>query len=574
MFGSIGMLHGNVCNANTSIAMQTKLWNSRHWSLHVTGEGQTFREERVLTVTMQVIRSVRIPDGSTGKLYLGEILVGGENIVDVQPAGTADPRMPGFDAHGRIALPGFVDAHSHAESVLGDPTLERALLRQGLTAVITGQDGIAQAPANAACAKDIEDYFLPINGCSRMIPETETTIEDALQIYAQGARVNSAMLVPCGNLRAMVAGFSSRALTTEELGEVEELARKNLELGAVGLSLGLEYVPNAFSTQAELELFAELAAEYEVPLVAHIRGYEAQAANGLDEFIGLARSTSAAIHVSHLHGPAEIVLPPVEAALESGVDLTFDSYPYRRGNTTLAMLALPPEVQRRGPRGTQEALADSGVRSDLIRDHLPLLADLLSRVTVSSTKNPDWAWADGLSLSSVAARCGSGLNESVIELLRANDCSVGAVVEQPNANSVSDVREIANHRVHMGSTDGIYVGGHPHPRGWGGFARMLHRHVLEWGDWSWSEAASHLSTRAARRFGLGARGEVRPGATADFVLVDPKSLADQASYDRPTTLATGTADVFVAGQRVLSEGVIAGEASGRGITRTTRSCES
>lgn len=525
-------------------------------------------------MTMQAIRSVRVPDRATGELGTSDILIAGEHIVAVQPAGTADPRIPGTDAEERIALPGFIDAHSHAESVLGVPESEGALLRQGLTTVIVGQDGVSHAPVNPACARDIESYFLPINGRIRTPIGAEATVGDALEAYAESARVNAAMLVPCGNLRAMVAGFSSRGLDQDELAQVESIARNNLEHGAVGLSLGLEYVPNSFATEAELKLFADLAAEYSVPLVAHIRGYEGQVEQGLEEFVALARSSAAAIHVSHLHGPAELVLPPVESALESGVDLTFDSYPYRRGNTTLAMLALPAHVQKGGPRATQESLNNAKVRSALAEDHLPKLKDLLARVTVSSTHHPEWAWAEGLGLTEVAARCHMGVEEAVLELLHSNSCAVGAVVEQPRANSIADVREIANHRVHMGSTDGIYIGGHPHPRGWGGFARMLHRHVIEWRDWSWCEAASHLSTRAAQRFGLGNRGEIRPGAMADFMLVDPTSLADQASYDRPTTLATGTADVFVAGQQVLSEGAIGGETSGRGITHTMRSCQS
>jgi hypothetical protein len=30
----------------------------------------------------------------------------------------------------------------------------------------------------------------------------------------------------------------------------------------------------------------------------------------------------------------------------------------------------------------------------------------------------------------------------------------------------------------MAGSDGIYRGGHPHPRGWGAFARLLGRHVF------------------------------------------------------------------------------------------------
>ena len=81
----------------------------------------------------------------------------------------------------------------------------------------------------------------------------------------------------------------------------------------------------------------------------------------------------------------------------------------------------------------------------------------------------------------------------------------------------------------MGGSDGIYIGGHPHPRGWGTFARYLGRHVRDLGDWSWSEAAVHLAAHPARRFGLTDRGVLRPGLAADLAVVDPIRVADRAT---------------------------------------------
>lgn len=61
-------------------------------------------------------------------------------------AGTG-PATGVLDAHGRVALPGFVDAHTHAEAAVSEPGVQLAMLRQGITTVVTGQDGVSFAPA-------------------------------------------------------------------------------------------------------------------------------------------------------------------------------------------------------------------------------------------------------------------------------------------------------------------------------------------------------------------------------------------------------------------------------------------
>ena len=66
-----------------------------------------------------------------------------------------------LDATGRLVLPGLVDAHAHVDGMLGDPVVQRALLRQGVTTVVAGQDGVSYAPGSGAYATE---YFAAING--------------------------------------------------------------------------------------------------------------------------------------------------------------------------------------------------------------------------------------------------------------------------------------------------------------------------------------------------------------------------------------------------------------------------
>src|SRR5699024_325067 len=64
------------------------------------------------------------------------------------------------ECSGRLVMPGFIDAHSHADGLLADDAVQRSLLKQGVTSVIAGQDGVSYAPGDGAYANE---YFAAIN---------------------------------------------------------------------------------------------------------------------------------------------------------------------------------------------------------------------------------------------------------------------------------------------------------------------------------------------------------------------------------------------------------------------------
>ncbi|MGI8459139.1 MAG: amidohydrolase family protein [Propionibacteriaceae bacterium] len=117
-----------------------------------------------------------------------------------------------LDCHGRLLLPGFIDAHSHAEGRVFDDEVALALLRQGVTSVIGGQDGVSYAPGDGRYAAD---YFGAING-----PHPTYAgggVADLLQTYAVTTPVNVGYLVPAGTVRAEVCGLGDAPATPAQL---------------------------------------------------------------------------------------------------------------------------------------------------------------------------------------------------------------------------------------------------------------------------------------------------------------------------------------------------------------------
>ncbi|MFD5213997.1 amidohydrolase family protein [Microbacterium sp. NPDC058345] len=481
-----------------------------------------------------------------------------------------------LDVSGRFVLPGFIDVHSHADGLLRDPDVARTLLRQGVTTVIAGQDGVSYAPGDGAYASE---YFAAING-----PHPTYRgggVADYLAAVDGTSPLNAGYLIPAGTVRFEVCGRQDRPATEDERRRMAALVKRGMDEGALGLSSGLDYVPGIFQDAAEIAALCAPVARAGGVYVTHMRGgYESNTAAGIAEVAEISRhaecetGSALSVHISHFHADADIVLAQLAALDEAGVDATFDAYPYIRGCTLLGMPLLPPEVSLL-PRDEAVAVIADPARRAALRE------TCASRATQSASLGPDWpdmialahiaapelAWAHGLTLRVAAERAGTSPIDFALDALAASRLECSAVMAVRSPRPRTELARIFSHPAHTGGSDGIFIGAHPHPRAAGSFARYLREYVRELGTWSWSDAVHHLSALPARRFGLGRRGAVEAGAVADLIVVDPATVADTATYESPRTAAVGIDDVFVGGIRVLADGELTGALPGRGLRR-------
>src|ERR1700712_1963230 len=355
-----------------------------------------------------VLRGGTIADGPRKPAFAADVAVAAGEIHCVGKV-SAEPDDLVIDCRERVVMPGLIDAHSHAEAAVFDPAVALALLRQGVTSVITGQDGVSFAPGDGTYATQ---YFAALNGAHPGY--SGGGVAALLAGYDDVIPLNVGYLVPHGTVRHEVMGAADRSPGAAELQRMSRLVAAGLADGALGLSTGLDYAPGYFADTAELIAVARPVAEVGAIYVSHMRGgYESNIGPGLAEVVEIATATGVSVHVSHLHGPAALIGTELAAARSAGADVSFDAYPYRRGCSLLAMPMLPPALLRLGSAAAADRLQDPTERGPGLRDWLPVMESRpdigpgwADGITLAGIGAPEYRWAQGLTVGQAAARVG------------------------------------------------------------------------------------------------------------------------------------------------------------------------
>ncbi len=514
-----------------------------------------------------IARGGWVVDGTGGPAFRADVAVLDMMIAAVGNLSGAQARRT-IDAEGLLVVPGFIDAHVHGDLMLLADPVHLPALRQGVTTYIIGQDGCSFAPGSASTLDYMRRYTAGFNGDPPEVVADWLDVEGYLARFDRRVAINVGFLIPNGNVRIEVMGHDPRPAEDDDIRAMRRLVRQGMDAGALGLSTGLDYLPSRHADAREIAALCEAIAPDDGVYVTHMRAYGANAAVGMDEVREIARRSGVAAHVSHYNGPADVLLPLIDRGLAEGLDLTYDTYPYLAGSTILGMVALPPWVQEGGIEPTLARLAEPAIRARLRAEWFPAPTQFpMEKMHLAAVASPSWRWAEGRTVTDAASEAGLEPGDFVREILLASNLAVGVVNFRANDRTEGDVRAILRHPSHMAGSDGIFWGGHPHPRGWGAFARYLGHHTRELGDYTWPEAVAHLAAHAARRFRLTDRGLVRPGFVADLALLDPKAVADRSTYAAGRTLAEGVRHVVVNGVLALLDGEPTGVTPGRALRR-------
>jgi N-acyl-D-amino-acid deacylase len=524
-----------------------------------------------------LFRRATVIDGTGAPRRLADVLVSGGVIRSIEQPGSLRAAQT-IEADGLVLAPGFIDMHAHSDLHLLTEPGHLAKLSQGVTTELLGQDGLSYAPVDDATLAGIRQKIAGWNGDPEGFDFNWRSVAGYLdRLDGSGIAGNAAYLVPQGSVRALVMGFTEGRPSGGQLVQMCRLVREAMQQGALGMSSGLTYPPGMYADQAELIALCRVVAELGGFYAPHHRSYGKGALAAYAEMIGLSQQTGCALHLAHAtmnfpenRGRAGELLALIDAALNEGVDISLDSYPYLPGATTLSAI-LPSWATAGGVPEILARLADPESRAR-IREAVEIhgsdgchgvVADWHS-IEISGVQNPELDPMVGKTIAELAERTGAEPFDVFVGILQQDRLGTGIL---QHVGDEANVRLIMQHRAHTGGSDGILTGRKPHPRAWGTFPRYLGHYSRDLALLGLEEMVHHLTGRPAARLKLAERGLVKAGYAADLVLFDPLTVADRASFAEPRRAAIGIHSVYVNGQAAISEGLPTGVRAGRALRR-------
>src|SRR5215471_8037206 len=90
--------------------------------------------------TSTLIRNARVLDGTGAPARAADVRIVGDRIAAVGQL-TPSPSDRIVDAGGLVLAPGFIDTHSHHDRGLDSAREALAMVSQGVTTIVVGQDG-------------------------------------------------------------------------------------------------------------------------------------------------------------------------------------------------------------------------------------------------------------------------------------------------------------------------------------------------------------------------------------------------------------------------------------------------
>ena len=490
-----------------------------------------------------LITNARIVDGSGNPWFRADVAIKDGRIARIGRLGS-DTANRTIDARGQILAPGFIDVHTHVESVYNSPAAEN-FVRMGVTTLVTGNCG--------GSTTEVAEFLGRIN--------------------KEPLAINLATLIGHGSVRRKAMGLDDRAPTPEELKQMESIVEQAMKDGAVGLSTGLIYVPGTYAKTDEVVALARVAAKYQGLYATHMRNEGDKVADAIRESIQIGEQAGLPVDISHfkisnkkLWGQSPMTLGLVREARARGLSVTVDQYAYTASSTSLDS-RLPAWLRAGGLDESKKRLADQATRDRVFKE----MKDSLKKsgfkdysYAVVASYRPDKSF-NGKSIAEITKQVKNKSDvtsqiEQILEMFEAGGASmvyhsmgeddVKRIMQEPFTMIASDagVRQL---------DDSV-----PHPRGYGNNARVLGRYVRELKLISLEDAIRKMTSLPAQTFGFRDRGLIREGLAADLVIFDENTIIDQATFDKPHQFPVGISYVIVNGTPVLENNQMTSARSG------------
>jgi len=480
-----------------------------------------------------IIKGGTIIDG-TGKVpYLGDLIIEDDKIkAIIQPKPIFEKNTCEiYDAENCIVCPGFIDAHAHDDIALLKTPNQINKIKMGVTTVINGNCGVSASPL---CPENFDKIRSTIVGilikskehCFPKFHDYISTLKDKCPV------TNYATFIGHNTIRCNTMKKYNKNPSNQEMKNMKKMIQEAMEIGALGLSTGLTYIPSLTSTTSEIVELVKVISSYNGIYSTHIRNEADKLEEAVSEAIYIASQNNVTLQLSHHkaigrrnYGKILKTLDQIETASHSGQKIFLDVYPYTSISTDLKTL-----------------IVQQGLDESEIGDCVIAFSERFPEVSGKTVREISKTWR-------------IPRKEAIGRLLPA----IGTYC----CLSEDDVCSLLRHPLVMIGSDGIPSEGFPHPRLYGTFAKVLRKYVIQKKVLNLETAIKKMTSFPANAFDLKKRGKICKNYYADVIVFNLNEVLDCATYDNSKEYSKGFKHVFINGKCVINDYRVVFKCSGR-----------
>ena len=525
-----------------------------------------------------IIRGGTVYDGTGAEPKNVDVAIRGDRIAEIGDLKTAKVKTV-VDASGLAVAPGFINMLSWSNESLIQDGRSQSEIRQGVTTEIMGE-GESMGPVNDR----VREHMLREQSDIKYEIKWNTLAEYLRYLETRGVSCNVASFIGATTIRENVIGFEDKPPTPEQLEQMRQLVRKEMEAGALGIGTSLIYPPAFYAKTDELIELCKVAAKYQGKYISHMRSEGNRLFEGLDELIRISREAGIPAEVYHIKAAGQqnwpkidSLLSRIEAAQKEGLKITADMYSYTAGGTGLDA-SLPPWTEDGGYPALFKRLRDPATREKIKAqvntptdewENMYLAAGGPGHILLVGFKSEKLKPLTGKTLAEAARMRGKDPIDTAMDLIAEDESRIGTIYFIISEENIR--KELSKPWISFGSDEasqapeGVFLKSNPHPRAYGNFARVLGKYVRDEKVIPMKEAVRRLSGLPASNLGLDHRGFIKKGMFADVVVFDPATISDRATFEKPHQYAIGVKHVFVNGAQVIKDGEHTGAKPGRAL---------
>jgi N-acyl-D-aspartate/D-glutamate deacylase len=227
-----------------------------------------------------VLSGGRVMDPESGLDAVRNVGITADRIARISTEPLAARRV--IDARGLVIAPGFIDVHQHAQ----DAASGRLKAFDGVTTALEMEIGVP----------DVASFLQRKKGHS-LINYGTTASHAAARSRAFDTPFSEPTLV------APSGAATDQPATPQQLARIEDRLNSELDAGALGIGMGIQYTPGA--SHLEVIRMFRLAAQRGVTVFTHVRSFgriePGSSVEAVSEVIGAAAVSGASLQIAHIN---------------------------------------------------------------------------------------------------------------------------------------------------------------------------------------------------------------------------------------------------------------------------------